>query len=232
MSRVGVVVFPGSLDDRDASRAIRLAGAEPIPLWHASSDLDNTDALVIPGGFSYGDYLRAGALASHAPIMREVVAAADRGMPILGICNGFQILTEARLLEGALQRNEGGTFVCRDQRLRVDSTESDWTSDYTTGETVTLPIKHADGRYVADDHTVHVLEDEGRILFRYVDDNPNGSRDGIAGITNLRGNVVGLMPHPEYAVEPGFGPTTSAAMASGTDGLRMFTGLIRRILTT
>lgn len=228
--RIGVITFPGSLDDRDAQRAIRLAGADPVALWHGTHDLDGVDALVLPGGFSYGDYLRCGAIASLSPIMTEVIDAANKGMPVLGICNGFQMLTEAKLLPGGLIRNDHGTFICRDQRLRVENTSTAWTSDFTQGDEITIPLKNGEGGYVADADTIRMLEDTGRVVFRYLDHNPNGSLGDIAGISNERGNVVGLMPHPEHAVEPGFGPDTPDAMRSGTDGLRMFQSVLDSVL--
>ncbi|PPF89671.1 phosphoribosylformylglycinamidine synthase subunit PurQ [Clavibacter michiganensis] len=227
---VGVITFPGSLDDRDAQRAVRLAGATPVALWHGDHDLQGVDAIVLPGGFSYGDYLRAGAIAAFAPIMREVVDAAERGVPVLGICNGFQMLTEAHLLPGGLIRNEAGNFVCRDQRLRVEATGTAWTNTFTEGEEITIPLKNGEGGFIADADTLDRLEGEGRVAFRYLGGNPNGSLRDIAGITNARGNVVGLMPHPEHAVEEGFGPDTPAAMRSGVDGLRLFTSVLEGVL--
>src|SRR5690349_5322528 len=188
-ARVGVITFPGSLDDRDAARAVRLAGAEPVALWHADHELQGVDAVVLPGGFSYGDYLRAGAIARFAPIMDELVPAARDGLPVLGICNGFQVLCESHLLPGALLPNAGRHFVCRDQRLRVENNATLWTSDYAEGQEVVIPIKNADGRYVADDETLKALAADGRIVARYLDVNPNGSLDDIAGITNEAGNV-------------------------------------------
>ena len=228
--RVGVVTFPGSLDDRDAMRAIRLAGGEPVALWHGTHDLDGVDAIVLPGGFSYGDYLRCGAIAARSPIMAEVIDAAHSGMPVLGICNGFQILVEAHLLPGGLIRNDHGTFIRRDQRLRVESTDSAWTSGFEQGQEITIPLKNGEGGFIADEATLDRLEGEGLVAFRYLDVNPNGSLRDIAGLRNERGNVVGLMPHPEHAVEPGFGPTTPAAMRSGVDGLTIFTSLISSTL--
>jgi phosphoribosylformylglycinamidine synthase I len=230
MTRIGVVTFPGSLDDGDARRAIRLSGADPVRLWHGDHDLHDVDAVVLPGGFSYGDYLRCGAIAAHSPIMREVVDAAGRGVPVLGICNGFQMLTEAHLLPGGLVRNDHGAFVCRDQRLRVEQTATAWTGDFERGEEIVVPLKNGEGGYVADADTVARLEDEGRVVFRYVDVDPNGSVDHIAGVSNAAGNVVGLMPHPEHAVEPGFGPDTPAAMRSGVDGLRVFRSVLETVL--
>ena len=228
--RIGVITFPGSLDDRDAQRAIRLAGAEPVALWHGSHDLEGVDALVLPGGFSYGDYLRAGAIAALAPIMSEVKDAAAAGMPVLGICNGFQMLVEAHLLPGGLIRNAHQQFIRRDQRLRVENADTAWTSDFAQGDEIIIPLKNADGGYIADDETLARMEGEGLVAFRYVGVNPNGSLDDIAGLTNERGNVVGLMPHPEHAVEPGFGPDTGAAMRSGTDGLSFFSSAIASVV--
>ena len=228
--RIGVVTFPGSLDDRDAQRAVRLAGGEPVALWHGSHDLDGVDALILPGGFSYGDYLRCGAIASLSPIMTEVVDAANAGMPVLGICNGFQMLTEAHLLEGGLIRNEAGAFICRDQRLRIENSSTEWTRGFTANQEITIPLKNGEGGFIASEDTLARLEGEGRVIARYLDVNPNGSLNDIAGVTNARGNVVGLMPHPEHAVEPGFGPDTAAAMRSGVDGLAFFTSVIERSL--
>ena len=228
--KIGVVTFPGSLDDRDAQRAVRLAGAEPVPLWHGDHDLGGVDAIVLPGGFSYGDYLRAGAIASHAPIMAEVIAAANAGMPVLGICNGFQMLAEARLLPGAHTRNAHQQFIRRDQKLGVENAGTAWTNQYETGAEIIIPLKNADGRFVADAETIRRIEGNGQVVFRYVDVNPNGSMNDIAGIANAAGNVVGLMPHPEHATEEGFGPDTRAAMRSGTDGLTFFTSVIQSSL--
>jgi len=219
--RVGVVTFPGSLDDRDAARAVRLAGGESVSLWHGAADLRGVDAVVLPGGFSYGDYLRCGAIARFAPVMGEVVEAAHRGLPVLGICNGFQILCESHLLPGALIRNDHRKFVCRDQRLRVDSASTVWTSEFAPGEEITVVLKNGEGGYVADERTLDELEGEGRVVVRYLDGNPNGSLRDIAGITNARGNVVGLMPHPEHCVEPLTSPST--------DGLRFFTSVLARV---
>ena len=228
--RIGVVTFPGSLDDRDAQRAIRIAGAEPVALWHGDHDLHGVDALVLPGGFSYGDYLRCGAIASLSPIMTEVIDAANKGMPVLGICNGFQMLAEAHLVDGGLIRNDSGTFICRDQRLRVESTSTAWTGGFSTGQEITIPLKNGEGGFIASAETLARLEGEGQVVFRYLDVNPNGSLNDIAGVSNARGNVVGLMPHPEHAVEPGFGPDTPAAMRSGVDGLTFFASVIERSL--
>ncbi|MBF4614177.1 phosphoribosylformylglycinamidine synthase subunit PurQ [Curtobacterium sp. VKM Ac-1376] len=228
--RIGVITFPGSLDDRDAQRAVRLAGADPVALWHGDHDLQGVDAIVLPGGFSYGDYLRAGAIAAKAPIMSEVIDAAGKGMPVLGICNGFQMLAEARLVPGAHTRNAHQQFIRRDQKLRVETTSTAWTSGFTAEQEITIPLKNADGRFVADADEIKRIEDNGQVVFRYVGVNPNGSIDDIAGVSNERGNVVGLMPHPEHATEAGFGPDTPAAMASGTDGLTFFTSVIESTL--
>lgn len=229
--RIGVVTFPGSLDDRDAQRAVRLAGGEPVALWHGDHDLQGVDAIVLPGGFSYGDYLRCGAIAARSPIMAEVIAAANAGMPVLGICNGFQILVEAHLLPGGLIRNDHGDFICRDQRMRVENVSTDWTNGFTQGQEITIPLKNGEGGFIADAETIARLEGEGRVVFRYLDVNPNGSINDIAGITNERGNVVGLMPHPEHAIEPGFGPDTPAAMRSGVDGLTFFTSALSALVS-
>jgi len=225
--RVGVITFPGSLDERDAQRAVKLAGGTPVALWHGAHDLEGVEAIILPGGFSYGDYLRAGSIASHAPIMAEVIDAAHKGMPVLGICNGFQMLAEARLVPGAHGRNDCGTFVRRDQKLIVENNTTAWTKDFAQGEEIIIPLKNADGRFVASADTIKRIEDNGQVTFRYVGMNPNGSLDDIAGVSNEAGNVVGLMPHPEHAVEPGFGPDTAQAMRSGLDGLKFFTSVIQ-----
>ena len=225
--RIGVITFPGSLDDRDAQRAIRLAGAEPVALWHGEHDLKGVDAIVLPGGFSYGDYLRCGAIAARSPIMSEVIDAANGGMPVLGICNGFQILVEAHLLPGGLIRNDHADFICRDQKLAVENVATAWTNGFTEGEQITIPLKNGEGGFIADVDTIARLEGDGRVVFRYLEVNPNGSLNDIAGIANHRGNVVGLMPHPEHAVEEGFGPDTALAMRSGTDGLTFFTSVLQ-----
>ena len=232
MGRIGVVTFPGTLDDRDAARAVRLAGGEAVALWHADADLHGVDAVVLPGGFSYGDYLRAGAISRFAPVMGEVVAAAAHGLPVLGICNGFQVLTEAHLLPGSMIKNDHLRFVCREQELVVENTQTAWTGQYAPGEHITVPLKNQDGQYVADERTLDELEGEGRVVFRYAGWNPNGSRRDIAGITNARGNVVGLMPHPEHAAEPGFGPDSLEGGRTGTDGLAFFTSAIKGLLAT
>jgi phosphoribosylformylglycinamidine synthase len=228
--RVGVVTFPGSLDDRDAQRAIRLAGGTPVPLWHQEADLQGVDALVLPGGFSYGDYLRCGAIAAHSRIMSEVISEARKGLPVLGICNGFQILVEAGLLPGGLIRNDHGDFICRDQKLRVESTDTVWTADYELNQEITIPLKNGEGGFIADDETLKRIEGENLVAFRYLDVNPNGSLHDIAGLRDQSGRVVGLMPHPEHAVEAGFGPDTDVAMKSGTDGLAIFTSVLRSVV--
>jgi phosphoribosylformylglycinamidine synthase subunit PurQ / glutaminase len=222
--RIGVVTFPGSLDDVDAQRAVRFGGAEAVPLWHGDHDLKGVDAVVLPGGFSYGDYLRCGAISRFSPVMTEVVEAARRGMPVLGICNGFQILCESHLLPGALIRNDHQKFVCRDQRLRIENNRTAWTSSYEQDQEIVVALKNGEGNYVADEATLDVLEGEGRVVARYVGTNPNGSMRDIAGITNERGNVVGLMPHPEHAIEDLCGP--------GTDGLGFFTSLLSQATAT
>jgi len=220
--RIGVVTFPGSLDDRDAARAVRVAGGEAVELWHGDADLHGVDAVVLPGGFSYGDYLRCGAIARFAPVMGPLVDAANGGLPVLGICNGFQVLCESHLLPGALVRNDSLHFVCRDQRLRIESTTTPWTSEYTVGQEIVVPLKNGEGGYVASEAVLDELEGEGRVVARYLELNPNGSRRDIAGISNARGNVVGLMPHPEHAVEALTGPTT--------DGLGFFTSILKGLV--
>jgi phosphoribosylformylglycinamidine synthase I len=228
--RIGVVTFPGTLDDGDAVRAVRLAGGTPVALWHASDDVGGVDAVVLPGGFSYGDYLRCGAIAALTPVMSAVVEAAAKGVPVLGICNGFQILCEAHLLPGALVRNEGQRFVCREQKLAVENADTPWTSGFTRGQVITIPLKNGEGCFQADAETVACLEGEGRVAFRYVGVNPNGSINDIAGVASDSGNVVGLMPHPEHAVEPGFGPVGAGGLRSGTDGLTFFTSVLESVL--
>ncbi len=216
--RIGVITFPGSLDDVDAARAVRLAGGEAVALWHADDDLAGVDAVVLPGGFSYGDYLRAGAIAARAPMMRTVVAQARQGLPVLGICNGFQVLCEAGLLPGALTRNSHLHFRNRDQGLLVERADTAWTSSYEQGQTIVVPVKNGEGRYVGSDADLDALEGEGRVVVRYVGGNPNGSSRDIAGVTSADGRVVGLMPHPEHAVEVLTGPSV--------DGLGFFTSVL------
>jgi phosphoribosylformylglycinamidine synthase len=222
LSKIGVITFPGTLDDTDAARAVRYAGGEPVALWHGDADLRGVDAVIVPGGFSYGDYLRAGAIARFAPVMGEVVTAARGGMPVLGICNGFQILCEAGLLPGALLRNAKLHFVCRDQKLRVERSSTAWTSGYETGAEIVIPLKNMEGRFAAAKSTVDELEGEGRVVFRYLDADPNGSLNGIAGICSADGRIVGLMPHPEHAIDALTGP--------GDDGLAMFRSVLRTVL--
>ncbi|KEI44632.1 phosphoribosylformylglycinamidine synthase subunit PurQ [Saccharopolyspora rectivirgula] len=217
-AKIGVITFPGTLDDVDAQRAVRRAGAEVVELWHADADLRGVDAVIVPGGFSYGDYLRCGAIARFAPAMTSVIDAARKGMPVLGICNGFQILCEAGLLPGVLTRNAGLHFVCRDQWLTVENTTSAWTTRYEPGAQLLIPVKHGEGNYMADKAVLDELEGEGRVLFRYAEENPNGSQRDIAGITDARGRVAGLMPHPEHAIDPLTGPTD--------DGLGMFLSVL------
>lgn len=219
--RIGIITFPGTLDDVDAARAARRVGAEPVNLWHADADLKGVDAVVVPGGFSYGDYLRAGAIARFAPVMTEVVDAAQRGMPVLGICNGFQVLCEAGLLPGALTRNVGLHFVCRDVWLRVTSTATAWTSRFQSDADLLVPLKSGEGRYVAPDGVLDELEGERRVVFRY-HDNVNGSLHDIAGVSSANGRVVGLMPHPEHAIEALTGPSD--------DGLGLFYSVLDAVL--
>jgi phosphoribosylformylglycinamidine synthase len=221
--KIGVVTFPGSLDDHDARRAVDLCGGEAVALWHRDADLKGVDAVVIPGGFSYGDYLRAGAISRFAPVMDEVVRGAAAGMPVLGICNGFQILCESHLLPGAMIQNDHRKFVCRDQGLRVENASTAWTHQFEEGQEITIVLKNQDGQFVADAATLDRLEGEGRVAFRYTGTNPNGSYRDIAGITNERGNVVGLMPHPEHCVEEGFGPSL--------DGRTFFTSVLQQVVS-
>lgn len=217
MTKIGVVTFPGSLDDHDALRAVRLSGAEAVPLWHASDSIRDVDAIVLPGGFSYGDYLRCGAISSLSPVMATVIDAAHKGMPILGICNGFQILCEAHLLEGAMIRNAGQQFICRDERLRVETKDTVWTCGFSKGEEITIALKNGEGNFQAAPEVLRKLEDNDQVVFRYLD-NPNGSANDIAGITNESGNVVGLMPHPEHSVEE--------LTATSVDGRRFFESVL------
>ncbi|MFJ8912227.1 phosphoribosylformylglycinamidine synthase subunit PurQ [Amycolatopsis sp. NPDC102389] len=222
-ARIGVITFPGTLDDGDAARAARYAGAEAVPLWHADEDLKGVDAVVVPGGFSYGDYLRAGVIARFAPVMSSVIEAAHKGMPVLGICNGFQILCEAGLLPGAMIRNAGLHFICRDQWLRVENNDTAWTTRYDKGAEILIPMKNIDGCFVAEQATLDELEGEGRVVFRYVGGNPNGSRNDIAGIRSENGRVVGLMPHPEHAIDALTGPSD--------DGLGMFYSAVDELVS-
>ncbi|MFI6603173.1 phosphoribosylformylglycinamidine synthase subunit PurQ [Nonomuraea sp. NPDC050536] len=221
-ARVGVVTFPGTLDDQDAARAVRLVGAEAVPLWHADHDLKGVDAVFLPGGFSYGDYLRCGAISRFAPLMEELVPAARAGLPVLGTCNGFQILCEARLLPGALTRNASLHYVCRDQRVRVESTDTAWTNAFAPGQELVLPIKHAEGRYVASPETIAELEANQQVVMRYIG-NPNGAIDDIAGVRNESGTIVGIMPHPEHAMEDLVG-------APSTDGRGFFTSILKKLV--
>jgi len=230
--RIGVITYPGTLDDRDAQRAIRLAGGTPVPLWHADDDLKKVDAVVLPGGFSYGDYLRCGAIAAMAPATKEVIKKAQQGLPVLGICNGFQVLVESHLLPGGLIRNEHQHFICRDQKLRVENNQTAWTNLFKKDEEIVIPLKNGEGGYIATEDTIKMLEEENRVVFRYLELNPNGSMNDIAGLTNERGNVVGLMPHPEHAVEPGFGPDTEVATRSGIDGLKFFQSALKALVNS
>lgn len=220
--RVGVITFPGTLDDRDAVRAVNVGGAEAVALWHADADLKGVDAVVLPGGFSYGDYLRCGAISRFAPVMQLVIDAANQGMPVLGICNGFQVLCESHLLPGALTRNSDLHFLCKDQELEIVNNETAWTNSFTKGQHITVPLKNGEGSFQCDDETLLMLEDEGRVVARYVGQNPNGSRNLIAGITNAKGNVVGLMPHPEHAIDTLTGPTNH--------GLAFFTSILNAMV--
>ena len=226
MTRIGVITFPGTLDDVDAARAVTYSDAEAVALWHADADLRDVDAVVVPGGFSYGDYLRAGAIAAQAPVMRSVIERARLGMPVLGICNGFQILCEAGLLPGALIRNASLRFICRDQWLRVENTSTAWSSRFEDGAEILVPMKNAEGCFVASDAVLDELEGEGRVVFRYVGEppaqgNPNGALRDIAGISSPDGRIVGLMPHPEHAIDPLTGPTD--------DGLGLFYSVLDAI---
>ena len=221
-ARIGVVTFPGSLDDADAARAIRIAGATPVALWHGDANLHDVDAVVLPGGFSYGDYLRCGAIAKFAPVMTLIIEKAQAGLPVLGICNGFQILCESHLLPGALTRNDHQHFICVDQKLQIESNETLWTRDFVPGQQIVIPLKNGEGGYVASEATLDELFAENRVVATYVGNNPNGSYRNIAGISNKAGNVVGLMPHPEHAVEALTGPTT--------DGIPFFTSILKSLV--
>ncbi|MDT7556741.1 MAG: phosphoribosylformylglycinamidine synthase subunit PurQ / glutaminase [Pseudonocardiales bacterium] len=221
-AKVGVITFPGTLDDTDAARAVRRAGAEAVPLWHADAELHGVDAVIVPGGFSYGDYLRAGAIARFAPVMGPVIEAAGGGMPVLGICNGFQILCEAGLLPGAMTRNAGLRFICRDVWLRVANPDTAWTTTYAADQRILVPLKSGEGRFVADQRTLDELEGDGRVVFRYESAAPNGSSRDIAGVCSANGRVVGLMPHPEHAIDPATGPSA--------DGLGLFTSVLSQLV--
>ena len=220
--KIGVVTFPGTLDDRDAARAVRFAGGQAIELWHDDADLKGVDAVILPGGFSYGDYLRCGAISRFSPVMEPLIAAAKSGMPLLGICNGFQVLAEAHLIPGALTRNQHLHFLCTDQKIRIENNNTAWTNSFSKGQEVVIPLKNGEGSYQCDDETLKMLEGEGRIIARYVGENPNGSRNLIAGISNERGNIVGLMPHPEHAIDPLTGPSA--------DGLNFFSSVIKSLV--
>jgi phosphoribosylformylglycinamidine synthase I len=220
--KIGVVTFPGTLDDRDAARAVRFAGGEAIELWHNDADLKGVDAVILPGGFSYGDYLRCGAISRFSPVMEPLIAAAKGGMPLLGICNGFQVLAEAHLIPGALTRNQHLHFLCTDQKIRIENNATAWTNSFAKDQEVVIPLKNGEGSYQCDDETLKMLEGEGRIIARYVGENPNGSRNLIAGISNERGNIVGLMPHPEHAIDSLTGPSS--------DGLGFFTSVLTSLV--
>ena len=220
--RVGVITFPGTLDDRDAARAVVAGGAEAVALWHADADLKSVDAVILPGGFSYGDYLRCGAISRFAPVMNLVIEQAGKGMPVLGICNGFQVLCESHLLPGALTRNSDLHFLCRDQEIKIVNNTTAWTSSYESGEKIVIPLKNGEGSFQCDDNTLAQLEGEGRIVARYVGQNPNGSRNLVAGISSARGNVVGLMPHPEHAINELNGPSAQ--------GLGFFTSIVKAMV--
>lgn len=221
--KAAVITFPGSNCDRDMAVALeQVGGVAPLRVWHGDSELpDGLDLIALPGGFSYGDYLRSGAMAARSPVMRAVVRAAERGVAVLGVCNGFQVLTEAGLLPGALMRNANQNFVCRTVDLRVENTQSLFTAAYAAGQSIAIPIAHHDGNYFADDVTLDRLEGDGRVAFRYLE-NPNGSQRSIAGILNAAGNVLGMMPHPERAIDPAHG---------GTDGVPLFSAALQRLAT-
>jgi phosphoribosylformylglycinamidine synthase subunit PurQ / glutaminase len=219
--KFGVVVFPGSNCDRDVAYVTRDILEQPTRMvWHQDTDISDLDVVVIPGGFSYGDYLRCGAIARFSPVMQQVIAHASSGKLVLGICNGFQVLTEAGLLPGALTRNRDLHFICDRVPLKVENNSLAWTSQYSKGEIITLPIAHGEGRFYADSDTLKAIEDSGQVVFRYENDNPNGSLNNIAGICNSTGNVVGMMPHPERAAD---------TMLGGADGLKMFAGLLEKV---
>lgn len=220
--RAAVITFPGSNCDRDMAVAIeQISGAAPLRVWHADAELpDNLDFIALPGGFSYGDYLRSGAMAANSPVMREVVRAAERGVPVLGVCNGFQVLAEARLLPGALMRNASQHFICRTVSLRVENAQSLFTAEYEAGQEIRIPVAHHDGNYFADEETLDRLEGEGRVAFRYAEP-CNGSRRDIAGVLNAAGNVLGMMPHPERAIDPAHG---------GTDGRALFSSAVKALV--
>ena len=220
--KIGVVTFPGTLDDRDAARAVRFAGGEAIALWHDDAGLKGVDAVILPGGFSYGDYLRCGAISRFSPVMEPLIASAKGGMPLLGICNGFQVLAEAHLIPGALTRNQHLHFLCTDQKIRIENNSTAWTNSFESGQEIVIPLKNGEGSYQCDDETLKMLENEGRIVARYVGENPNGSRNLIAGVSNERGNIVGLMPHPEHAIDLLTGPTA--------DGLGFFTSVLKAMV--
>lgn len=219
--KFGVVVFPGSNCDRDVAYVTRDLLNQPTRMvWHEETDISNLDVVIIPGGFSYGDYLRCGAIARFSPVMQQVIEHAQQGKFVLGICNGFQVLTEAGLLPGVLVRNRDLHFICDRVPIKVERTDLPWTQAYSSRQIITLPIAHGEGQFYADENTVKQLEDNGQILFRYEGDNPNGSVNNIAGICNHQGNVLGMMPHPERASDP---------MLGGTDGLRLFKSLLERV---
>lgn len=220
--RIGVITFPGTLDDRDAARAVVVGGAEAVSLWHGDADLKGVDAVVLPGGFSYGDYLRCGAISRFAPVMQLVIEAANKGMPVLGICNGFQVLCESHLLPGALTRNSDLHFLCRDQEIEIVNNQTAWTSSFKQGQKIVIPLKNGEGSFQCDEQTLAMLEGEGRVIARYVGENPNGSRNSIAGISNAKGNVVGLMPHPEHAINELTGPSAQ--------GLGFFTSILNAMV--